>query len=159
MGLKKSKNDGRTFGLGVDLETRRPSENQRCQPTELYDGSGRGKKSDMALPGRVRKAIERLLGSAGTSEPALRHAVFERARTGMKQAPATGPCAPELVEFVEKIEERPWTVGAEDFAKLRLAGYSEDQLFELTLAAATGAGVRRFEAGVRALEAAGPEKP
>ena len=32
----------------------------------------------MALPERVQKVIERLLGSVGKSEPALRHTVFER---------------------------------------------------------------------------------
>lgn len=111
----------------------------------------------MALPERVQKVIERLLGSAGKSEPALRRAIFERTRTGRGQAPATEPGTLALLEFVEKIEQQPWTVGTEDFAKLRRAGYSEDQVFELTLAAATGAGVRRFEAGLRALEAAGLE--
>jgi len=60
-------------------------------------------------------------------------------------------------DLVAKIDQRPWMVSDEDFNKLRQAGYSEDQIFELTVAAATGAGVRRFEAGLRALEAASDE--
>ena len=71
--------------------------------------------------------------------------------------PVAQPGALDLRELVEKIDERPWTVSDEDFSRLRRAGYSEDQIFELTVAAAAGAGVRRFEAGLRALEAAGEE--
>ena len=56
--------------------------------------------------------------------------------------------------LVEKIAERPWTVTDEDFARLRAAGYSEGQLYEVTLAAALGAGLRRFDAGLRALQEA-----
>jgi len=100
------------------------------------------------LPKSITNAIEALLGSAGKSDPALRRAVFERTRSG---AGATPPF--ELRELVEKIDERPWTVSDEDFTRLRQAGYSEDQIFELTVASAAGAGVRRFEAGLRAIEA------
>ena len=53
---------------------------------------------------------------------------------------------------MEKIAERPWSVSDEDLTHLREAGYSEDHIYELVLAAAAGAGVRRFEAGLRAIE-------
>jgi alkylhydroperoxidase family enzyme len=52
---------------------------------------------------------------------------------------------------VEKIAARPWTVNDEDFARLYASGFSDDQLYELTLACALGAGLQRFEAGLRAL--------
>ncbi|HEY6349436.1 MAG TPA: hypothetical protein VI636_08520 [Candidatus Angelobacter sp.] len=107
----------------------------------------------MVLPKSIQNAIEALLGSAGESDPALLRAVFERTRSGVGEIPHF-----ELRELVERIHSRPWTVSDEDFNRLRQAGYSEDQIFELTLVAATGAGVRRFEAGLRALEAAGAEE-
>lgn len=106
----------------------------------------------MLLPKKIQNAIEALLGSSGKSDPALRAAVFERTRTNASEIPAV-PGVAELRALVEKIAERPWMVSDEDFSKLRHAGYSEDQIFELTVAAAAGAGVRRFEAGLRALEA------
>ena len=116
----------------------------------------------MLLPKKVQTAIEALLGPSGKSGPALRAAVFEKTRKSAGEIPEV-PGAPGLRALVEKIDERPWTVSDEDFSKLRQAGYSEDQIFELTLAAAAGAGVRRFEAGLRALEAAkegpGAERP
>lgn len=108
----------------------------------------------MALPQRVQDAIAMLLGSAGKTDPSLRRTIFERTRTGTGEMPAAQPGAPALRQLVEKIDQRPWTVSEEDFTTLRRAGYSEDQLFELALAAAAGAGVKRFEAGLQALEAA-----
>jgi hypothetical protein len=112
----------------------------------------------MMLPKSVQNMIEALFGSAGKSDPALLRAVFERARTGVGEISAMEPGAFELREMVEKINDRPWTVSDEDLSRLRQAGCSEDQIFELTVAVAAGAGVRRFEAGLRAIEAAGAEE-
>ena len=98
------------------------------------------------LPKAVQTAIDALLGRVGKSDAGLRRAVFERTHMGVGEIPVEAG----LSALVEKIEQRPWTVTDEDYDRLRQS-YSEDQLFELTLAAATGAGVRRFEAGLRAL--------
>lgn len=108
----------------------------------------------MQLPSKVQFMIEKLLGSAGESSRELRRAVFETAKSGAAGTNQDGLMASEVRELVEKIDRRPWTVGDEDFARMRQAGYSEDQIFELTVAAAVGAGARRFEAGLRAIEAA-----
>lgn len=103
----------------------------------------------MPLPFELQSAVDALLGQPGTTELPLRRALLERTRTGAGQAPGV------LVEFVEKIVTRPWTVSDEDFARLSAAGFSEDQLYEATLACALGAGLRRFDAGLRAIEEAG----
>lgn len=64
----------------------------------------------------------------------------------------TGAVPENLTALLDKIAERPWTVTDDDIASLKAAGYSEDQLYELVLAAATGAGIRRLDAGLRAME-------
>jgi alkylhydroperoxidase family enzyme len=56
--------------------------------------------------------------------------------------------------LVNKVADCPWMVSDEDFARLRAAGYSNGQLYEVTLAAALGSGLQRFEAGLRAIEEA-----
>ena len=112
----------------------------------------------MKLPKSVQDMIEALFDSPGKSDPSLLRAVFERTRAGAWEVPATQPGALKLRELVEKIDERPWTVSDEDLSSLLHDGYCEDQIFELTVASAAGAGVRRFEAGLRALEAAGAEE-
>jgi alkylhydroperoxidase family enzyme len=96
----------------------------------------------------MEKAIASLLGAPGETDSSLRQAVFDRVRLG------TGELPEKLKALVEKIADRPWSVSDEDFTRLREARYSEDQIYELVLAAAAGAGVRRFQAGLRAIEGA-----
>lgn len=100
----------------------------------------------MPLPSYVQKAIHAILNTPGATEISLRRAVLERTRSGGVQVPEA------LRELVDKIAETPWAINDEDFNLLRRAGYSEDQLYELTMAAALGAGLQRFDAGLRALE-------
>ena len=70
----------------------------------------------------------------------------------MRQAAARGePVPQELEAWVAKVRERAYTTTDADVAALRAAGYSEDQIFEATVAAAVGAGLERFDAGVRAV--------
>ena len=102
----------------------------------------------MSRPWRIEKTIASLLGAPGKTNTSLRQAVFDRVCLGNGEVPE------DLKTLVEKIADRPWSVGDEDFTRLREAGYSEDYIYELVLAAATGAGVRRLEAGLRAIEGA-----
>ena len=62
---------------------------------------------------------------------------------------------PQLAAFCAKVAARAYTVTDEDVARLRQAGYSEDQIFEATICAAVGAGLTRLEQGLAALEGAG----
>jgi alkylhydroperoxidase family enzyme len=102
----------------------------------------------MPLPEPLQKAVDALLSQPGATDPSLRHALLARTRSGGGQVPEA------LREFIVKIAEQPWTVNDEDFAQLRAAGYSDGQLYEVTLAAALGAGLQRFDAGLRALDEA-----
>lgn len=69
----------------------------------------------------------------------------------LRQACARGEAPADLRGLVEKIDRHAYQVTDEDVAALR-AKYSEDQLFEIIVAAAFGAGDRRLRAGLRALE-------
>jgi hypothetical protein len=112
----------------------------------------------MSLPKKVQDTITSLLSPTAKSDVVLRRSVFECARTGARGVPVGARGGTGLADFLEKIAARPWTISDEDFYRLRGAGYSEDELLELTLAAAMGAGVRRFEAGLRALQAKDDER-
>lgn len=102
----------------------------------------------MRLPLSLQKAIDGLMSQPGETESSVRREVLERNRSGC------GPVPDDLRPLVEKIAHCPWTVDDEDFARLQAAGYSEGQLYEVTLAAALGAGLRRFDAGLRAIDEA-----
>jgi hypothetical protein len=98
---------------------------------------------------RLRQAV---LSGHGTTEAALRQAIEARAAAaGGRSGETVGAIPPDLVELVDKVIHRAWQVTDEDVAQLRRAGYSEDAIFELTLAAALGAGMGRLERGLAAL--------
>ena|SRR5687767_14773645 len=71
----------------------------------------------------------------------------------LRQAVAAGTPPAELVALVEKIHSHAYTVTDRDLDVLR-ASYSEDQLFEIIVAAAFGAAEQRLAAARRALEMA-----
>jgi len=71
----------------------------------------------------------------------------------LRQACARGEAPDDLRALVEKIDRHAYEVTDEDLAALR-AQYSEEQLFEIIVAAAFGAADRRLRAGLRALEEA-----
>jgi hypothetical protein len=50
------------------------------------------------------------------------------------------------------VRERAYTITDADIEELKTAGVGEDEIFEQTVAAAIGEGLRRLEAGLRALE-------
>ncbi|HEY1909522.1 MAG TPA: hypothetical protein VGG73_01255 [Vicinamibacterales bacterium] len=82
-----------------------------------------------------------LLGSPGTTTAELRKAI------------ASGQPPPELAALVQKIQTRAYTVVDQDVEALR-SRYTEDQLFEIMVAAAFGAASQRLAAAHRALEEA-----
>jgi hypothetical protein len=102
----------------------------------------------MSRPTMVERALSSLLQAPGRTETSLRRAVFDRLRLGNGEAPEN------LSALLKKIADQPWAVDDGDISRAREAGYSEDQLLEVILAAATGAGMRRLDAGLRAIEEA-----
>jgi alkylhydroperoxidase family enzyme len=84
----------------------------------------------------------RLLEGPGQLDPAIRQAVADS-----DQIPSA------LTGYVEKVRRHAYKVTDEDVERLLAAGYSEDQIFELTVAAAYGAARIRLSAGLGAMRA------
>jgi alkylhydroperoxidase family enzyme len=101
------------------------------------------------------EAIERvtsaILETPGALDTAVRAAAEHHAASLVTGEPPAGNLPPELVPYVEKVAKHAYTVVDADIERLREAGYSEDAIFELTLAAALGAAQARLDAGLRAL--------
>lgn len=53
--------------------------------------------------------------------------------------------------YVETVRRHAYRVTDRQVEELRAAGLSEDEIFELTVATAVGAGLERLEAGLAAL--------
>lgn len=58
----------------------------------------------------------------------------------------------ELLAYLKKVALYAYKVTDEDVEALKLAGYSEDALFEMTLSGALGAGMTRLQHGLQALK-------
>jgi alkylhydroperoxidase family enzyme len=86
---------------------------------------------------------------------ALRRAVFDSDAVtdrAARAAAATGGELPEaLRSYLSKVREASYHITDADFDALRSAGHSDEEIFELTVAAALGAALRSRDAGLRAL--------
>ena len=89
-------------------------------------------------------AIDRLrhsvLDGPGSTDPALRSAA------------ASGAPMPEPWEsFTARVRDASYTIGDAEIDQLLAAGNTEDDIFEVTVAAATGAAIRAFDLGCSSL--------
>lgn len=61
------------------------------------------------------------------------------------------PAPPEFAAYLDKVRLHAYRITDEDIEALTRAGYSDDAIFELTVAAAVAAGLERRNAGLRVL--------
>ena len=73
----------------------------------------------------------------------MRRAAFDNA--GM-----TGPVS----RLIDKVAKHAYNLTDDDIVAVRLAGFTEDQIFELVVCAAIGQAARQYEAALTAIEAA-----
>jgi len=89
---------------------------------------------------KFRDLERRLLQAPGTLDPSIRRAAAEGAEL------------PEaLAHYVDTVRRHAYKVMDEDIENLVAQGYSEDQVFELTVAAAFGAARERLDSGLGAM--------
>ena len=100
---------------------------------------------------RYRSFHERLISAVTTTPGAvtesLRRAVLEQ----------TGDVPKPLSHYVDTVAHHAYKVTDADVAGLKKAGYSDDAIFEITVAAAVGAAMRRLERGMAALRGEEPD--
>lgn len=81
---------------------------------------------------------DRVLHGPGAATPQTRQAAF------------AGDVTDELAAYVDKVRRHAYKVTDEDLASLRQR-YTDDELFEITVAAAMGAALSRRDAALRAM--------
>ncbi|HSO50204.1 MAG TPA: hypothetical protein VLS86_06620 [Acidimicrobiia bacterium] len=112
---------------------------------------GAGEDRLEPLVERVRVAV---LVGPGVTQRSLRQAVEERAAAlsgRIRASGETGTIPADLSEFVDRVATEAWWVTDEDVAALLEAGYTEDEVFEVSVSAAMGAACGRLERGLAAL--------
>jgi hypothetical protein len=117
-------------------------------PAHPTDGGPAGRADRLAhLAAILRDAV---LRGDGVTDPAMR-----RAAAGEAGAEAGAGAAPELPEpvaaFVAMVRDDSYRVSDATVERLLTSGWSEDAVFELTIAAALGAADRGLAAGLDAV--------
>ena len=113
--------------------------------------SGAGDGRSRSLVERVRAAV---LVGPGVTTPVLRQAIEERAAAlggRIQVSGSVGPIPADLSRFVDRVAVDAWRVSSEEVAALLEAGYTEDEVFEITVSAAMGAACGRLERGMAAV--------
>ncbi|MEV6274472.1 hypothetical protein [Nocardia sp. NPDC051832] len=90
-----------------------------------------------------RELVDRVRHGPGRSAADERRSAFDN--TGVP---------PALQPLIDKVATKPTEITDDDFAAAAAAGFSEDQLFELVIAAAVGQSARQYDAGLAALDEA-----
>lgn len=106
---------------------------------------------------RVDRLRKDVLEGRGETSPGLRQAVASRA-AGLAGRPETprGDIPEDLREYVDTVALHAYRVTDEDVDRLRQGGYSEDKIFEISIATALGAALARLDAGLAALDGEEP---
>lgn len=107
-------------------------------------------------PAVIANLINAVLHGPGETSALLRQAVASRAAPKGANAGEPGPLPPGLAPFVDRLAHDPGNLGSADITALRVAGYDEDEIFELAVGVALGAALGRLELGLAALQEAGP---
>jgi len=103
-------------------------------------------------PKTVQEVVNAVLGQNGTSATALRQVVMEHARAlSCSQEPILAPSHP-WQPYIATVTEHAYRVTNAQMEECKANGHSEDDIFELTIAAALGAGLARLERGLAAIE-------
>jgi hypothetical protein len=93
---------------------------------------------------KLERLQVRVLDGPGLLEPSRRRLAFEGRPLGDEMAD----------RYVGNIHRNAYKIGDRDLDELRGAGWSEDQIFELSISAAFGAARRRLDAGLGTVQAA-----
>jgi alkylhydroperoxidase family enzyme len=91
---------------------------------------------------RIDELRRRVVDGSGDLDAAVRRAAFD-------DDPAALP--EDARQYVDKVHRHAYEIIDGDIDALR-GSFTEDQIFELTVAAATGAGLRRLDTVRQALE-------
>lgn len=104
-----------------------------------------------SLPDKVQQLLDALFSNKGHTPTTLRQSIvaYGEATTGVPAIPTEIPA--ELTPYLNKVARTAYKVTDKDIHHLQAIGYSEDEIYEITLSVAVGAGLGRMKRGLMAL--------
>ncbi len=104
-------------------------------------------------PDKLHKLVDTFLTCPARTKPELRRAIEAySSRLAGGDRKDEGQITEEIVPYVEKVALHAYKIIDEDVKGMKEAGYSEDQIFEITLSATLGASLARLERGLALLK-------
>jgi len=104
-------------------------------------------------PPELEKLVDIFLTAPAATSPALRRAIEAYAADQAGGQREQIEALPEAIEtWVKKVTLSAYKTMDEEVEAMIAAGYSEDEIFEVTLAATLGASLARLEQGLALLE-------
>jgi len=101
-------------------------------------------------PAPVERLIEGFLTGPSITPPHFRRAVMDRA-AALARGEALPAVPSDLAGYLDKVATAAYSLGDTDLDRLRTAGHSEDEIIELTEAAALGASLARLDIALAAI--------
>lgn len=98
------------------------------------------------------QALKRAVLGKGHANPELRQRVYEKVNTLVLSGDDTPLSPSTLNAYIEKLSKHAYKIVDRDIEYLKAEGFSEDEVFELTIVGATAAGVTRLERGLSILQ-------
>jgi hypothetical protein len=100
-----------------------------------------------------KRLTDAVINTTGETSATWRKAVLDRT-----QGQRDGALPPAVLHaYVDTVARHAYRVTDGDVQALQRAGYSDDALFEITVAAAVGAALHRLDRGLAALRGAEPD--
>lgn len=103
------------------------------------------------LPDKVQQLLKALFSNKGRTSPALRQSVEAYGEVSAGISSKLGVIPADMTNYLDKVARTAYKVTDKDIASLKEAGYSEDEIFEITWGVAVGAGLGRMKQGMMAL--------
>jgi uncharacterized protein YciW len=103
-----------------------------------------GERVETRYSAKLRKLETRILDGPGALDPSVRRALADG------DSPGDGLAD----KYVEKIRTNAYKIVDRTLEELKAAGWTEDQIFELSICTAFGAARYRLDAGLRAIDQA-----
>lgn len=98
------------------------------------------------------QALKKAILGKGYADSGLRQQVYQKVSEFVVTGNDTPIKPPILNSYIEKLSKHAYKIVDRDIEHLKAEGFSEDEIFEVTIVGATAAGVTRLEKGLSLLQ-------
>jgi hypothetical protein len=107
---------------------------------------------------KTQRLIDSVQGRPGITDPYTRREIVAYARAAALHEENDSEPDSSLKPYLDKVVHHAYKVVDADVERLKRTDYSEDEIFELTVAAALGASIARLERGFSLVDESNDER-